>query len=273
MTDLGLPDGPAVQWQPVNGTDIAYIDTGGQAGRSALAMDFAMDHAMFDPRWRICAATSGYRLGPTRMGWYPCQLARLLVGLGARPTGAARASRLSAGRALRDVAGRVRRTADGAAGAGRCGVLCCLGTQAGLEDRSGPDQIISTWMQSGPERSKTAWRCPLGPGDWSDWFAKWASMDRQQLDWAYRCLMERDDLTARLPEIRCPVLVVHGTHDDAVPLEKASKYCSPGLGGRTSFVAIEGGRHASNITHSVVVNAAMRSFLASTTRDLVLRNV
>jgi 3-oxoadipate enol-lactonase len=101
-----------------------------------------------------------------------------------------------------------------------------------------------------------------GPGDWTEWFAKWANLDRGQLDWAYRCLMERDDLTARLPEIYCPALIVHGTHDEAVPMGRASVLRS-GLGGRTSFVAIEGGRHAANITHSVAVNVAMRSFLAS----------
>lgn len=34
-------------------------------------------------------------------------------------------------------------------------------------------------------------------------------------------LVDRDDITDRVGEITCPVLIVHGTADTAIPIEKA----------------------------------------------------
>jgi 3-oxoadipate enol-lactonase len=254
-----------VQVAKVNGVDVSYVDTGGRGPAVVLSHGFCMDHTMFDSQ--VAEFRNDYRLiawdqrgwGGTRaVGpftfWDSARdlLALLehldidqgvLCGMSQGGFVALRAALL----APADVRG-----------------LILLSTQAGLEDRSGPDQMIAQWMESGPAAIQDRLAdVLLGPGDWSDWFKKWASMDRQQLDWAYQCLMERDDLTDRLAEVRCPALVVHGTHDDAVPLDKSSILRS-GLGGSTSFVAVEGGRHALNISHSVVVNAAMQSFLAST---------
>jgi 3-oxoadipate enol-lactonase len=264
MTALVSQIRPDIHSASIRGTNIAYIDTGGPGPAVVFTHGFAMDHAMFDPQ--VADLGSDFRvIAWDQRGWGgtratgPFTLwdsARDLLGL---------LEHLDVMRAVlcgMSQGGFVAMRAALLAPAQMRG-LVLLGTQAGLEDRSGPDEIISTWMQYGPgpvqDRLASAL---LGPGDWSAWFAKWENMDRQQLDWAYRCLMERDDLTGRLPEIHCPVLVLHGTHDDAVPLERAQVLRSR-IGGRTSFVAIEGGRHASNITHAVVVNAAMRSFLAS----------
>jgi pimeloyl-ACP methyl ester carboxylesterase len=102
----------------------------------------------------------------------------------------------------------------------------------------------------------------LGPGDWTDWFNKWGAMVPEQFTKAFNCLMHRDDVTGRLGEITCPSLIVHGTADASIPMEKA-EILRDGIAGRTTLVAIEGGPHAANMTHSEPVNEAILRFLST----------
>jgi len=74
--------------------------------------------------------------------------------------------------------------------------------------------------------------------------------------------MDRDDITGRLGEIHCPTLILHGTADAAIPMERAEAVRS-GLGGSATLVRIEGGSHAANLSHPDQVNAAMLQFLRS----------
>jgi len=248
----------------LNGIGIAYVDSGGTGPAVALAHGFCMDHTMFDSQ--VADLRHDYRvIAWDQRGWGGTRAAGPFTLWDSAEDLLSLLDYLDVKRAVLCGMSQGGFVALRAAllAPNRVRGLVLLDSQAGLEDRTGPDEIVLTWMKSGS--SSVQQRLAdvlLGPGDWTDWFAKWATMDRQQLDWAYRCLMDRDDLTARLPEIRCPALVLHGTHDDAVPMEMASVLRS-GMGGSTSFVAIEGGRHASNITHSGVVNEAIRSFLAS----------
>ena len=107
----------------------------------------------------------------------------------------------------------------------------------------------------------------LGPGRWDGWHAKWAEQYAQpapgnlsQLTWAFRCLMDRDDITDRLGEVACPALIVHGSEDAAIALARAEKL-SDGLVGPTTFTLIDGAPHASNVTHPAAVNAEIANFL------------
>jgi pimeloyl-ACP methyl ester carboxylesterase len=102
----------------------------------------------------------------------------------------------------------------------------------------------------------------LGPGDWTEWFTKWGAMVPDQFTKAFNCLMHRDDVTSRLGEITCPALIVHGTADASIPMEKA-EILRDGLGGPATLVAIEGGPHAANMTHAEPVNKAILQFLSS----------
>lgn len=72
--------------------------------------------------------------------------------------------------------------------------------------------------------------------------------------------MHRDDITARLSEITCPALIVHGTADASIPFSKAEELRDK-IAGPTTLVAIEGGPHAANMTHSGPVNEAILRFL------------
>ncbi len=77
---------------------------------------------------------------------------------------------------------------------------------------------------------------------------------------AFRTLSERDDITGRLGEIRCPTLIIHGTADAAIPMERAEQV-RDGLGGQVSFHVVTDGTHAANVSHPDEVNEAVLNFL------------
>jgi 3-oxoadipate enol-lactonase len=142
--------------------------------------------------------------------------------------------------------------------------LVLIDTQAGLEDPANAEsyrQLHEIWMDQGPAPvQELVSAIILGPGEWDDWYAKWAAADREQFSLAFGALMERDDLTARLSEINVPTLIVHGTADAAIPMAKAEKM-RDGLAGPVSFTVIEDGTHAANVSHPGAVNAAIGNFL------------
>jgi pimeloyl-ACP methyl ester carboxylesterase len=74
--------------------------------------------------------------------------------------------------------------------------------------------------------------------------------------------MDRDDITGRLGEISCPALILHGTADAAIPMERAEVVRS-GLAGPVTLVTVEGGSHAANLSHPDQVNDAVLKFLRS----------
>src|SRR5260370_9397724 len=95
----------------------------------------------------------------------------------------------------------------------------------------------------------------LGPGQWDGWYAtwteqyaQWAPDDLGQLNWPFRCLMDREDITGRLAEITCPVLIVHGTADAPIPLARAEP-ARGALGRPGTFPAPERAAHASTVAH------------------------
>ena len=73
-------------------------------------------------------------------------------------------------------------------------------------------------------------------------------------------LLSRDDITARLPDITCPVLVVHGTDDMAITIDKAEIVAAtvPDCRG---LVRVRGAGHSPNMTHPAEVNSALVQFL------------
>jgi 3-oxoadipate enol-lactonase len=144
--------------------------------------------------------------------------------------------------------------------------LVLIDTQAGLEDPASAEsyqQLHEIWMAQGPEPvQEIVSAIILGPGEWSDWYAKWAAADRDQFSLAFGALTERDDLTARLGEISVPALIVHGTEDAAIPMARAEEV-RDGLAGEVSFAAIEGGSHAANVSHPEAVNDAILNFMGT----------
>jgi 3-oxoadipate enol-lactonase len=101
----------------------------------------------------------------------------------------------------------------------------------------------------------------MSPGyDSAPWIAKWKQYDRTYSEWLIAPLHNREDIHDRLPEIAAPALVIHGSVDAAIPVEKAERMCA-GLRNCEGVVVIEGGGHAANLSHPEPVNAALLDFL------------
>ncbi len=251
----------------VNGTDIAYTDSEGDGPAVVLSHGYLMDHTMFDPQLPVLAPEfrvitwdeRGFGDTPADGPFSYWDSARDVLGLldhlgldRAVLGGMSQGGFLSMRAALLEP-GRVR-------------ALALIDTQSGQEDPAvapGYEQMEEIWLEQGPEPvQEVVASIILGGIDPQPWYAKWADLDREGLTHSFRCLMDRDDITDRLGEIGCPALILHGTADAAIPMAKAEEL-RDGLGGPAELVAVEGGSHASNLSHPDQVNAAMLRFLRS----------
>ena len=257
----------------VNGTTITYTDSGGDGPAVVLSHGYLMDHSMFDPQ--VAALTPEYRV----ITWDERGFG------GTRATGAftywdSAADALG----LLDHLGIERAVLGGMSQGGflslraalqapdRVRALILIDSQAGLENEEAApayEQMEEIWLAQGPTPVQDVVASiilgpPDGPVDYTPWFVKWAQIDPQETQFAFRCLMDRDDITSRLGEISCPALIIHGTADAAIPMDRAEAVRA-GLAGPATLVQIEGGSHAANLSHPEPVNAAMLSFLRSLT--------
>ena len=254
-----------------NGITISYTDSGGNGPAVVLSHGYLMDSSMFAPQ--VAALAPQYRViswdergfGGTRATgpftyWDSARdVIGLLDHLGIEQAvlgGMSQGGFLSLRAALL-APDRVRG-------------LVLIDSSAGAESPEvapAYEQMEQIWMEQGPEPVQDVVASiilgqPDGPVDYQPWFAKWAAADRDELRLAFRCLMDRDDITDRLGEISCPALILHGTADAAIPMERAEKV-QAGLGGPAALVRIEGGSHAANLSHPDQVNVAMLEFLGS----------
>jgi 3-oxoadipate enol-lactonase len=150
----------------------------------------------------------------------------------------------------------------------RVRALVLIDTQSGTED---PErlpayrQMQETWLQVGPVDELTQAIAGLIIGDEAiseAWIAKWHVLAREAMNEPTNTLFERDDITDRVGEITCPAIIFHGTADLSIPPDKAQALCDR-LPGSTGVVLIEGGPHASNLTHPQEVNEPLLGFLRS----------
>jgi 3-oxoadipate enol-lactonase len=255
----------------VNGITISYTDSGGDGPAVVLSHGYLMDSAMFDPQ--VAALAPEYRVitwdergfggtratGPFTFWDSASDVIGLLDHLGIEQAvlaGMSQGGFISL-RAAVKAPSRVR-------------ALILIDSQAGLENPDAApayEQMEQTWLEHGPAPVQDIVAAiilgpPDGPVDYTPWFAKWAAADRDELRLAFRCLMDRDDMTDRLGEISCPALILHGTADAAIPMERAEVVRS-GLAGPVTLVSVEGGSHAANLSHPDQVNPAMLKFLRS----------
>jgi 3-oxoadipate enol-lactonase len=255
----------------VNGITITYTDSGGDGPAVVLSHGYLMDSSMFDPQVAVLAPD--YRViawdergfGGTRATgpfsyWDSARdVLALLDHLGIEQAvlgGMSQGGFLSLRAALL-APDRVR-------------ALVLIDSQSGLENpEAAPayEQMEQIWLEHGPEPVQDVVAGiilgePGGPVDYAPWFAKWAELDRDETELAFRCLMDRDDITGRLGEISCPALILHGTADAAIPMADA-EVVRDGLAGPATLVQIEGGSHAANLSHPDDVNLAILAFLRS----------
>jgi 3-oxoadipate enol-lactonase len=249
----------------VNGTDIAYADNGTDGPAVVLSHGYLMDHTMFDPQ--VAALAPDCRV----ITWDERGFGETAA---LRPFSYWDSARDVLG--LMDYLGLDEAVLVGMSQGGflsmraallaplRVRALVLIDTQAGQEDPAvapSYEQMEDIWMAQGPEPvQELVASIILGSVDPQPWFAKWARLDRVSLNHAFRCLMDRDDLTGRLADIGCPTLILHGTADAAIPIAKAEALRDR-LGGSAELIAIDGGSHAANLSDPDQVNAALLAFL------------
>ncbi len=251
----------------VNGQRLHYVDHGGDGPPVVLSHGFLMDHELFDPQ--VAALGDRYRVvtwdergfGATEYDGEPFSywdsagdVLGLLDHLGIERAvlgGMSQGGFLSLRAALLAPA-RVR-------------ALILLDTQAGVdppETIAAYQQMLDTWTTVGPIDELTGIVANIiiaDPDENERWIARWKEMPSEPMANAGRCLLDRDDITDRLGEITCPALVVHGTEDTAIPMERAEALAA-GLPGAGDVVKVPGA-HAANLTHPEPVNAAIIEFL------------
>jgi 3-oxoadipate enol-lactonase len=254
----------------VNGQRIRYDDSGGSGPPLILSHGFLMDREMFAPQ--VDALAPEFRVitwdergfGETEFDRQPFTYwdsARDCLGLldhlgidRAVLGGMSQGGFLSLRAALL-APERVR-------------ALVLIDTQSGTED---PErlpayrQMQEMWLSVGPvdELAQTVASLIIGTPELNEgWIAKWRALPRESLRAPGDCLFDRDDITDRLSEIACPAIVFHGTADASIEIDKGEALCRA-LSGCTGMVRVEGGTHASNLTHPEQVNGPLLEFLRS----------
>ena len=252
----------------LDGVQVAYDDTGGDGPPIVLAHGFLMDRTMFAPQVEVLR--SEHRVitwdsrghGATVYDERPFtywDLADDCIGLmdhlgidRAVVGGMSQGGFVSLRVALR-APDRVRG-------------LILLDTQAGTED---PDVVplyeamLDEWVSKGPSDEIADMVAGLIIGEpalTEEWVPRWRARPHESLAMPGRALIDRDDITSRLGEIEVPALVVHGTADVSITMDKA-RTLAAGLPHGGEVVTIEGGTHSANLTHPGPVNEAVLAFV------------
>lgn len=126
-------------------------------------------------------------------------------------------------------------------------------------------ELARSWLADGADPATLEYVATviLGPGADSDaWKAQWSSMNPARAPQVVHTLVEREDLSGRVPQIAAPALVVHGEEDVAISLDRAQAMADA-LPNAGPVVVVPGAGHAANLTHPEPVNAAIRPFLES----------
>ncbi|MFT4570834.1 MAG: 3-oxoadipate enol-lactonase [Hyphomicrobiaceae bacterium] len=121
------------------------------------------------------------------------------------------------------------------------------------------------WLANGPVSEIAEGMAGLlfGPEfDSSAWIGKWQSKPPEDLREAWKTVIGRDEFFARVAEIKCPSLVVHGSLDQAFDMSVAEELRDT-LGDCKGLVVVEGGFHVPPVTHPVAVAEALHEFLNS----------
>jgi pimeloyl-ACP methyl ester carboxylesterase len=252
----------------INGQRIRYEDSGGDGPPVILGHGFLMDREMFAPQ--VQALSPEFRVitwdergfGETEFDGRPftywdsaddCLALLDHLGIDRAVVGGMSQGGFLSLRAALTAPERVR-------------ALVLIDTQAGVED---PErlpayrQMQQTWLQAGPvdELVQAIAALIIGQPDLNEvWIEKWRKLSPTSMQEPAETLFGRDDITDRLGEIDCPALVIHGTADISIEMPLAEKLCQ-GLSGCSGVVRIEGGTHASNLTHPAEANAALLQFL------------
>ena len=96
-------------------------------------------------------------------------------------------------------------------------------------------------------------------GRWQD---LWRTLTADDVERNVNAVITRDALVARLPQIKAPALVLHGSCDNVFPVAQAEKLAA-GLPRAGNPVIIDGGAHFLNLTDPQAVNDQLDEFLTA----------
>lgn len=251
-----------------DGVRIFYEDSGGDGPPILWSHGFLMDHTMFDAqvesltayrhiRWDERGFGRTHATGPFTYWDSAGDAVALLDHLGidsAVFAGMSQGGFLSLRAAL--------------AHPDRVRALVLIDTQSGTEgeDTMGPYEAMLEAIANGDDETRSgvfdvvAGLIIGDPELSATWKEKWMDDDGARITHPGAALLGRDDITDRLGEITCPAIVIHGTADQAIPMEKA-KELRNALAGCHALVPIEGAAHAPNMSHPGPVDDALRGFL------------
>jgi pimeloyl-ACP methyl ester carboxylesterase len=98
----------------------------------------------------------------------------------------------------------------------------------------------------------------------AEWVARWRERG-VPLGLPVKCLVERDDVVSRLPEITCPALLLRGSLDMSIPVERV-RVLRDHLPKATEIQVIQGAGHSPTLTHPDATASVIASFLAGDLR-------
>ncbi|MEM8661504.1 MAG: alpha/beta hydrolase [Pseudomonadota bacterium] len=130
------------------------------------------------------------------------------------------------------------------------------------ETHAGNQQLLEAWEAGAyDEVAPMIAQIILGPEEhWEPWISLWKSIDMAGFKHASACLLGKDDIEGRIGEINAPALVVHGTEDSAIHIDRARSMASA-LKDCRGMVEVQGAAHAANLTHPAEVNPPVLEFL------------
>ena len=148
----------------------------------------------------------------------------------------------------------------------RITALAVLGSSADAEDpavATAYRQLRDGWVANGPtdELIATVSGICLGTAEESEWTRRWRTVDGVDFARILDVLVDRDGVLDRLGEIRCPVLVMHGTADAAYPVAKGQEIADGVPDG--TFETVDGGFHFLSLTDADTVTPRLRTFLGT----------
>ncbi len=254
----------------VNGQRIYFEDTGGGGAPVILAHGFLMDHEMF--AHQVAALAPEFRVitwdergfGLTEFDGKPftywdsardCLALLDHLGIeGAVVGGMSQGGFLSL-RAALTAPERVR-------------ALVLLDTAADVdspEKMAANQGMLDMWANVGPVDQLAEAVATIIINDTAEnarWIAKWRERPKEFLTEPGRCLTGRDDISARLGEITCSAIVIHGEEDQGLTIDRGEAMAAA-LPGCAGVVRIPGAAHAANLTHPDLVNPPLLEFLRS----------
>ncbi|TDP39873.1 pimeloyl-ACP methyl ester carboxylesterase [Nocardia ignorata] len=247
--------------------DIYYEDSGGTGPVVLLAHEFFMDRTMFEaqqtalaPEFRVVAwdARGHGRTRDQRLPFTYWTAARDAL-------------------TVLDALGVERAIVGGTAQGGftalrtalvapeRVAALILISTEAHgptREQSTATQRFLDEWHDRGSREEAATQLADWLIGDDNHyreiWTRRWVGDAHNGLDAAVGCLLGRDSVLERLPEITCPALVIHATHSGIAG--KRARMLADGLTAST-YVEIDGARLGVTMTHAEPVNAAIGRFL------------